>query len=88
MGYLLYPPGIKVKFTHKKQHCTMKKFLTILAVAGVMAACNSGSDETKTGDSTTADSLTTPAPTTPDTNKTATPDTNKAATADTNSVKK
>ncbi len=30
----------------------MKKFLAILAVAGVFAACNSGSDETKTGDST------------------------------------
>ena len=30
----------------------MKKFLTILAVAGVMAACNSGSEETTTTDTT------------------------------------
>ena len=30
----------------------MKKFLTILAVAGVMAACNSGSDADAAKDST------------------------------------
>ena len=42
----------------------MKKFLTILAVAGVMAACNDGADETTNGDSlNTPDSLSTPAPT-------------------------
>jgi hypothetical protein len=31
----------------------MKKLLTILAIAGVMAACNSGNDENKNGDSST-----------------------------------
>jgi len=43
----------------------MKKFLAIFAVAGLMTACNNGSDETKTGDST-VDTMTaapvTPAP--------------------------
>lgn len=36
----------------------MKKFLTILALAGVMTACNDADDETTDGDSlTTGDSL-------------------------------
>jgi hypothetical protein len=34
----------------------MKKFLAILAVAGVMAACNNGSDETTGNDSPKVDS--------------------------------
>jgi hypothetical protein len=35
------------KFTHKKSLQNMKKVFAILAVAGVMAACNSGADKDK-----------------------------------------
>jgi uncharacterized lipoprotein YajG len=35
----------------------MKKLLAILAVAGVMAACNNGNDETSNADSLNADSM-------------------------------
>jgi hypothetical protein len=39
----------------------MKKLLTILAVAGFMAACNNGDDDTTNGDTTAVDtSMTTP----------------------------
>lgn len=48
----------------------MKKVLAILAVAGFMAACNSGNDEsTKTDSTTTTDTMTT-APTMTDTSHT------------------
>ena len=57
----------------------MKKFLTILAVAGVMAACNNGSDETTNGDTVSAD--TTPATVvTPDTTTTGTDTTTTTGT--------
>lgn len=35
----------------------MKKFLAILAVAGVMTACNNGTDETPVADSISQDSI-------------------------------
>jgi len=35
----------------------MKKFLAILAVAGVMTACNNGNDETPVADSISQDSI-------------------------------
>lgn len=42
----------------------MKKFLTILAVAGAFAACNSGENKEEKKDSVKTDSVTTaPAPT-------------------------
>ena len=55
----------------------MKKLFAILAVAGVMAACNSG-DDAQNGDTTNAAADTTPAVVTPDTT-TVTADTTAAA---------
>ena len=46
-GYLFSPSGINFKFTHTKSLQNMKKVFAILAVAGVMAACNSGEDKAK-----------------------------------------
>jgi len=57
----------------------MKKFLTILAVAGVMTACNSGSEETNGAD--TAAKVDSPvAPVVVDTTTAPVVDTTKAAT--------
>lgn len=44
----------------------MKKFLTIIALAGVMAACNNGDDDTTDGDSATGgDTMNMTTPSTP-----------------------
>ena len=44
-GYLFSRSGINYKFTHTKSLQNMKKVFAILAVAGFMAACNSGSED-------------------------------------------
>src|ERR1700744_2755108 len=51
MGYPGLSTGIKLKFTHKKR-TTMKKALAILAMAGLMTACNNGSSADASKDST------------------------------------
>jgi|GEM_PF-720769 len=46
-GYLFNHSGINYKFTHTKSLQNMKKVFAIVAVAGFMAACNSGEDKAK-----------------------------------------
>lgn len=63
----------------------MKKLLTILAVAGVMAACNSGDDASNAD--TTATNVDTTTPSTPTDTSMSFTDTTGGTGADTTSVK-
>jgi uncharacterized lipoprotein YajG len=44
---------LKNFINHKQKQTIMKKFLTILTVAGFLAACNNDSSSTETKDTTT-----------------------------------
>jgi hypothetical protein len=69
-GLPSYAFRINHQINSQNNHCTMKKVLAILAVAGVFAACNNGKEETTKTDSVKTDSVTTaPAPTVVDSSK-------------------